>query len=153
MAGVVNRGDFEARAFFFCQHLPRNDVGVVLEPGDDDLVVLLNVLAAPALRDEIDAFGGAAHENDFSRVRGVQEAADFGARALVGVCGAGGQFVSGAMDVGIFVRVKIVQAINHGLRLLRGGGVIEPDELPAVDALVQDWEVALDLSDFKWARR
>jgi hypothetical protein len=50
---------------------------MVLQPGDDDLVVFLDVLAAPALCDEIDGLGGAANENDFADGAGVDEAARF----------------------------------------------------------------------------
>ena len=48
------------------------------------------------------------------------------------------------MDVGILMPVKIRQAVNHRVRLLSGGGVIEPDQLPAVDPLLQDREILAD---------
>src|SRR4029078_9830963 len=34
--------------------------------------------------------------------------------------------------------------LDHGLRLLRGGGVVEPDQRPAVDIFLKDWEVAAE---------
>ena len=48
------------------------------------------------------------------------------------------------MDVGIFVPVEIRQAIDHRIRFLRGGGVVEPDQLPAVNALLQDRKILAD---------
>jgi hypothetical protein len=51
--------------------------------------------------------------------------------------------VRGAVDVGVFVLVEIGEAVDDGLRLLRGGGVVEPDERAAVDLLAKDGEVAL----------
>jgi hypothetical protein len=50
---------------------------VVLDPGDDDLVALLPIAAAPALGDEVDGLGGAADEDDLLRGRRVEEAATF----------------------------------------------------------------------------
>ena len=61
---VVDRRDAEARALLGAELLPRDDVGVVLEPRDDDLVAGADVAAAPALRDEVDSLGRAAHEDD-----------------------------------------------------------------------------------------
>ena len=83
--------------------LPGNDVGVVLEPGDDDLVVLLNVATAPALGHQVDAFGCAAHKDNLAGGGRVQEAAHFFARAFVGIGGARRQRVGGAVDVRVLV--------------------------------------------------
>ena len=63
--------DAQLGVFFFAEHLPGDDVGVMLEMGDDDLIVFLDVLFAPALGDEIDRFGGAADEDYFVRGGGV----------------------------------------------------------------------------------
>ena len=99
---VVDRDDLEHRARLRAELLPGHDVGVMLEPGDDDLVVLADVLAAPALRDEVDRLGCAADEDDLVRGRRVEKAADLFAGVLVGVGGAGGQLVRAAMDVRVF---------------------------------------------------
>ena len=40
--------------------------------------------------------------------------------------------------------VKIGDSIDDCIWLLRGGGVVEPDQLPAVNALLEDREVAAD---------
>ena len=39
---------------------------MVLHFGDDDFVVFADLLASKGLCDEIDAFGGSAHKDDFS---------------------------------------------------------------------------------------
>ena len=61
---VVDRRDAQLRALLGAELLPGHDVGVVLEVRDDDLVALADVAPAPGLRDEVDALGGAAHEDD-----------------------------------------------------------------------------------------
>jgi hypothetical protein len=37
--------------------------------------------------------------------------------------------VGGTVDVGVFVLVEVRQPVDHRLRLVRGGGVVEPDQL------------------------
>ncbi len=107
LAGVIDGSDAEASSGFGAEHLPGDDVGVVLEPGDDDFVAFVDVLASPGLGDEVDAFGGAADEDDFFGAGGVEEAARLFAGGFVGVGGASGEFVGGAVDVGIFVGVEV----------------------------------------------
>ncbi len=64
LAAIVDRRDPQARALLGAELLPGDDVGVVLEPGDDDLVARADVAPAPALRDEVDRLGRAADEDD-----------------------------------------------------------------------------------------
>ena len=66
LATVVDGRDTQLGALFPAQHLPGHDVGVVLEPGDHDLVVLLDVLPSPALGHQVDALGCATNEDDFA---------------------------------------------------------------------------------------
>ena len=63
---------------------------MVLEPGNDDLVVLLHIAATPTLRDQVDAFGRTANKDDLPDRGGIQEAADLLAGGLVGIGGARG---------------------------------------------------------------
>ncbi len=57
------------------------------------------------------------------------------------------------MDIGIFGFVEARDSVDHGLRLLRGGGVVQPDERLAVDALAQDREIAARGIDVEKAGR
>src|ERR1035438_5030759 len=74
LAAIVHRSYAQARALLRGQLLPGHDVGVVFQPGDDDLVVLLHVTAAPSLGDQVDTLGGAAHKDNFARGGSVEEA-------------------------------------------------------------------------------
>ena len=109
---------------------------------DDDFIALAHVLSAPGLGHQVDGFGGAAHKDDFVHIGRVDEAAHHFTRMLVGIRGAGGQGVGRAVDVGVFVFVEMRDALDHLARLVRGGGVVQPDQLLAVDALLQDGKVA-----------
>ena len=152
VAAVVDRRDAQLRAGLEAELLPGHDIGVVLEPGDDDLVARLHIAPAPALRDEVDPLGRAAHEHDLFRRSGVEEAPHLVARRLVGVGRAGGQRMRAAVHVGVLVRVEGGEAVDHGLRLLRGRAVVEPDQPLAVHLLLQDREVVADRSGVEGPR-
>ena len=152
VAAVVDRRDAELCALLGAQHLPRHDVGVVLEMGDHHLVALLHVAPAPGLGHEVDRLGRAAHPHDGVVRRRVDESAHLLARRLEGVGRAGGQRMRGAMHVRVLVRVEMRQPVDDRLRLLRGRGVVEPDERLAVDVFAQDREVAAEDMRIELAR-
>ena len=54
LAAVIDRRDAQPRALLGAKLLPGHDVGVVLKPGDDDLVALADIAPSPGLRNEID---------------------------------------------------------------------------------------------------
>ncbi len=113
----------------------------MLQVGDDDLVTGLQVLAAPRVRHQVDRLGGAAHEHDVLRRWRPDEFGNGVASLLVGVGGPCRQFVRGTVDVGVLVRVERHQPVDHHLRLLSGGRVVEPDQRLSVDDLFEDREV------------
>ena len=152
LAAVVDRNHAQGGALFRRQLLPRHDIGVVLEVRDDDLVAAADELAAKGIGDQVDAFGGAAHENDFIGRGGAEEVGHLGARRLIGVAGARGQRMGGAVDVRIFVRIKIRHAIDHGLRLVGGGGIVEPHQGLAVDPFRQHGKIAPHGVHVEWRR-
>jgi hypothetical protein len=65
-------------------HLPRHDVGVVLQQRQQYAVAGLQLLAHPALRDEVDAFGGTADEHDLVWRARADEPRDRFPRCLIG---------------------------------------------------------------------
>jgi len=142
LAAIVHGGDAQAGALLGAQLLPRHDVGVMLQPGDHDLVVLAEVLPAPALGDQIDGLGRTPNKNNLVAGAGVEEAADLVPRSLVSVGGARRQFVGGPVDVGVLVPVEVRKAVDDSLGLLGGGGVIQPDQRPAMHALRKNGEIA-----------
>ena len=60
----------------------------MLRDGEHDLVVGLEVVGAPGRGDQVDALGGAADEDDFTRIRRIDESCDL----LTG----GGETIGGA---------------------------------------------------------
>src|SRR5262249_52350132 len=144
LTAIVDRRDAQARALLRAELLPRDDVRVVLEPGDDDLVALRDVAAPPALRDEVDPLGRAADEDDLLRRRGVDEPANALARGLERVGRLRRERVRGAVDVRVFVLVEEGEAIDDRLRLLRRRRVVEPHEALSAHRLAEDRELLLE---------
>src|SRR6185312_2259365 len=141
VARVIDRSHLEDRSGLLRNQLPRNDIRVMLQVRDDKLVTRLQVLAPPRVRHQVDRLGGAADEHDVLRAGRPDEVGDGVPRLLVGVGGSGRQFVCGPVNVGVLVRVELHQPVDHHLRLLRGGGVVEPDQRLSVDDLFEDREV------------
>ncbi len=133
LAGVVHRSNAQACTLFRAEHLPGNYIGVMLHPGDDNLVVLLNVAASLALRHQIDGLGGSTHKNDLARRSSIEEAACLLACRLVGVRSACGQLMRGTMHIGVLVLVEIADSVDDRLRLLRRCSIVQPDQRAPVN--------------------
>ena len=143
-AALVHGNDAQFGVLLFAEHLPGDDVGVVLHRRDDDLVAGLHVLAAPGTADQVDAFGGAADEDQFIFAARIQKALGLGAGFLVGGGGALGELVNAAVDVGAVHFVEAADGIDHRERLLGGGGAIQIHQRLAVDVLLEDREILPD---------
>ena len=53
------------------------------------------------------------------------------------------------MDVRVLVAIELGNPVNHGLRLLRGGRIVEPNELLAPHSLLQNRKVPANRLDVK----
>ena len=125
----------------------------MLQPGDDDLIIPADVLAAPALGDEVDRLGRAPHEDDLVDRTGVQETTGLLAGRLVGIGRPGRQCVGRPVDVRVFVLVEVLQPVDHRLRFLRRRGIVQPDQRPTVDPFVQDRKIPPNCRHIKAAGR
>src|SRR6202044_1452281 len=82
LAIVVDGGYTQASTLFRTQHLPGNNIGVMLNPTDDDLIALIDVAPSPCLGDQVDGLGRAAHEYDLFRGGSVEEVCHLDASVL-----------------------------------------------------------------------
>ena len=147
IALVVDRRPFDHRALALAQKMPRHDIGVVLHDREHDLVAGLDALAAERIGDEIDRLGGVAGEDDLFLAPGIEEGRDFLARALVGLGRLVGEIMQAAMHIGVLRRIGLVQAVEHGARLLRRGRVVEIDQRLAINLHRQDRKIRADAVD------
>ena len=106
------------------------------------------------MRDEVDALGGVAREDDLARVdAALKNAADALARRLVGVGRPGAQLVHAAVDVRVDRRRSSREiASSTDSRLLRRRRVVEIDERLAVDRAREDREVGANALDVERRR-
>ena len=147
LAIVGHRRPFQHRALPLAQEMPGHDVGVVLHDGEEDLVPLPDMRDAIGRGDEIDRLGGVAGEDDLGVGPRIEEAA----HALARLLEIGGrevaQIMQPAMHIGVVLAIGALDGVEHELRLLRRGAVVEIDEVLAVDLAREDREVGADRLD------
>ena len=147
ISGIVDRRPLDDGAVALAQKMPGHDVGVMLENREHDLVALPHVLDPERISDEIDRFGCVAGEDDLMGVFRIEEGADFFARALVGLGRGIGEIMQAAVHIGVLGGVGMLEAIEHRLRLLRRGCVVEIDERLAVNRHGEDRKILADAAD------
>ena len=133
------------------EHVPRDDVGVVLHVREHDGVAGAQVGAGPGVGDEVDRLGRVAGEHDLRRRAGADERGDLAARELVGGGRLFGDRVHAAVDVGVVVPVAVVHGVEDGERLLRRRRGVEVRDALAVHLALEEREVALDRGDVERA--
>jgi hypothetical protein len=144
LTAVIYGRDAQLRPLLRAEHLPWDDVGMMLKPGDSNLVVFLNIASSPALGNEIHAFGSAPNEDDLACGRRIQEPANLFTRRFMRIRRTRSQLMRGAMHIGVLVLVEILQPVDDALRLLCGRRVIQPDQRAPVHAFAKYGEVAPD---------
>ena len=106
-------------------HLPRHDVGVMLQHRQQDAIARLQVRRRPALRNKVDPLGCAAREDDLVSRPRADEPRRRLARPFIGDRHVGRALIDAAMHRGIAGVIGPRDRVDHGLRLLRGRGGIE----------------------------
>ena len=151
-ARVVGGDEAQLCADPLGQHLPWNQIAVVLDLGQQDLVIRAHVVVAPRPRHQVDRLGGPAGEDDLVRPCGVDESRDPCAGVLILRGGVLAERVQAAVDVRVVRLVVLANRVNDRPRLLRGRRVVQVDERLVVDPLRQDREVGTDPRDIKRVR-
>ena len=119
-------------------HLPGHDVGVVFQRAEDDLVTDFQVAQAPAIRHQVDRFGGAAGPDDLAAVCCVKILGHLLSCLFEAQGGFGTQVMRGTVNVGVGGLVVLCYRINHRVRFLCGGGVVQIGQRLAADLLRQN---------------
>ena len=127
-----------------CHLLPRYNVGMMVEGGDNDIVARRDILPSEGLCNEVDTLCGTTHEDDILGTGCMDEAGYLLTGSLVGIGSTGSQRMCTAMDVGVIVFVIVTDLVNHLQRLLRGGTVVEPYQIVSIHLLVEHGEVFFD---------
>ena len=120
--------------------LPRDQVGVVLHDGDDDLVARFEHCGCKALGDQIERLARVAGEDDLVGLGSADAVSDLLAHLRDGVGGLDGQRVQAAQGVGVHALIEVTLGVEHAGGALRGGGAIEEGDL---GVLLKQRELAL----------
>ena len=153
LAGVVDRHHANPGALLFRQHLPRDDVRMVFERGEDDFVTGADEFAAVAVRDQIDRLRGAAGEDHLAVLARADEALHFAARRIEGGSRRLRQVMNAAVDVGVLRRLVAHETVDDRLRHLARGRVVEIHQRLAADFEPEDRKVGADALDGERGRR
>jgi hypothetical protein len=143
----VHIDPFQHHALPFAQEMPGHDIGVMLRDAQDDLVARLHPRHGPAIGDQVDPLRRAGGEDDLVGIGHAKEARDGAAHRLVFLGREVRQVVQAAMDVGVFHRIGLRDGVDHHLRLLRRGAIVEIDQRLAVHLAREDREIGADFVD------
>ncbi|MNZ77355.1 hypothetical protein D3C78_958920 [compost metagenome] len=142
---LIQRNDPNKGAGAFGNQLPGDYIGMVLQGAEDDFVPRLELAHPPALGHQIDRLGGAAGPDHLMAAGRVDKAGDRLAGCLEGAGGAAAQGMGGAVHIGIVGPIVVSYGVQHRLRLLGGGGVVQIDQRVAVHLLRQGRKLATQL--------
>ena len=116
--------ELQLRARLAADHLPRQQIAVVLHDRHEHLIARLDVRQAVAVGDEVQALGRVAGKDDLTRRACPDEIAHGLARLLIDIGRLHAQRIQPAQGVGIVAAVEIRHRVQHALRALRRGRVI-----------------------------
>ena len=119
------RADIDFRPGALGQHLPWDNVRMMLEHGQHDPVARREVRPAPAFRHEVDPLGRTTHEDDFVLGLCADKLGRPPPRRFIGARHLGRTCIDPAMDRRIVAAQRTAHRIDHHLRLLRGRGGVE----------------------------
>ena len=108
-----------------CDLLPGEHVAVMLHDGDENLIPLLQKMPSVAVGHQVQALRGVSCEDDLLCGSRVQKAPHLLPGILIGICGRHGQLIQSPERIGILCPIVVVHCLQHTLRLLGGGGIVQ----------------------------
>src|SRR3712207_8002078 len=107
--------------FRSCLQLPRNDIRMVFDRGDNHFVALTHERIAKTRGKEIDSLGGTTGKDDFGCGPGIEETTYRFAGTFMQFGGLLAQPMHTSMHIGIDIEVFLTHRIEHTQRFLRSG--------------------------------
>ncbi len=115
---VAQRYNLEYSLLALTEHLPGNDVRVVLKGRDDNLVTLTDERLTKAEREHVNRLGGTAGEKNLGRCRSAYELRQSGTRLFVFGGSKLAEVMRATVDIRIPGGISLGDSINNDLRLL-----------------------------------
>src|SRR5439155_23284962 len=122
-------------------HLPGQQIAVVLRLRDDDLVAGLEISLAPGAGREIDRLRRIPDEDHRARVRRADKARDLDPNLFVLRRRLFGEDVDAAMDVRVGILIIPRYGLDDRAWFLRGRGIIQVDQWLTVDLAREDRKI------------
>ena len=144
LAGLRNPAGDEFGAGALTQHLPGDDIRVMLHFRDQDFIARPDRFGH-ALRDQIDRLGGAPGKDDLAAVGGADKRTHLLAGALEGGGGFIGHGVCRPVNIGVELLVIIADSLDYLAWFLGGGGVVQVDQRLSVHLAIENGKVAADV--------
>ena len=126
------------------QHVPGDDVGVVLQLGDDHRVARSQIGMAPGSGHQVDRLSSVLGEDHLGGPGCADKAGDLGPGLLQSLGGFHRQLVGAAVDVGVEALVVVGEGVDHQLGFLGGGRRVEINQAAAVHLPAHDGKVGPD---------
>ncbi len=140
-SAIRHFGDDEARSLFRADHLPRNDVRMVLEPGDEHFIPRAEFCASERLRHQIERFRRSPDEHDLGRLARVQERPDLFSGGFECQRRALGQLVNTPMHICRIEGHRARHRVDDRSWFERRRGTIEINQAFPVDLLREGREL------------
>ena len=105
---------------------------MMLHCTDDDFIALVHHPFGKGTGHQVDGLGGSPGKHDFLGFRRTDELPHTFTGCLVQVGGLLREVVHATVYVGVHVQVFVAHGIEHAEGFLRGGGIVEVDQLAVV---------------------
>ena len=117
---------------------------MVLHGGNQHVITLLKIRAAPGLGEEIHGRGRAAGPDQFFMAWGIDERGNALSSGFVAIRRLVAEFMYRAVHVGGAVRVVFIRGIEYGLGLWGRGGAVEVDQRLVVNLSAEQRELGAE---------
>ena len=146
---VIKRENDNFRLFTAGHHLPRNDVGMVLHFGDDDLVPVLYKGFTKGKSHQVDAFGGPFCENNLFPVSGMYKMLNLVPDRLKSFSGFIGHKMGSPVDIPVKIKGQPAFSQQNPHIFLCGSCTVEIYQRFSIDLVSQNGKLLADFGNIK----
>ena len=108
---------------------------------DNQFVAGIDITLRKRVSQRVDSLGAALGKHNLGAALGVDKLLHLHPRSLVNLGGFFAEIMHSAVYVAVVLSVKLHNGVEHALRFLSGGGVVEIYKVVTVDFLVKNREV------------
>ena len=137
--------DQQFSALLFAQHLPGNDVGMVLHRTDQHLIAAIHSISTDGSSDQVDRFRGSAGKDHTVGIGCMDELCHLGSNRLIANRRSLAEGMDTPVHIGTVLLIEGLHRLQHLGRFLSRGSAVEIDQRIPMDLLLQTGESSPDL--------